>query len=559
MANIGQIRVFGSILVPSYKPLRLQIFWCRFCGLASNVDHVEARIPASDELITARFFGAARRAAADGWHCREPVASIAYGSLANAPGYLRAAHERMSNLRLEWREHAAAVMAAVQLKPGERARLGAYFTPPSLVAHVLRRLQSYGYQPDRHRIVDPAAGGAAFLAPLHGLIASTCGKRLSAAKALGLLNGIEINSRLAKVTRDLLAWRLATARGVKRPDRKDFEAAARHVYVADTLAMRPRAKFDVVVGNPPYARIGRNEYEHFVQRWPSLTDTGGYLNLSMAFVSHCFEFVKPGGLLSFVMPAGFIGGPSFLRFRSSIAAEVVAIDRIEKREGVFLDVIQDCVVLTMQRANARRHLVTVGSLRPDGTDALLGKIKLPRDGGVWQLPGAKFIATGESLADLGWKGKVGTVVPHRWTDRVVSERRGSLPLIWAAAIRPDGRINYAHMRKRVTGCRVMVDQEVSYVIRNPCLLVQRTSNRRQKRRINAALVDQKLLDVLGPFVTENHVITLTPPADAPRQHLRQMLEILNSSEMTALYDRICGTASVSVKTLLAMKLPILAD
>jgi adenine-specific DNA-methyltransferase len=261
------------------------------------------------------------------------------------------------------------------------------------------------------------------------------------------------------------------------------------------------------------------------------------------------------------MPAGFVGGPSFAAFRKSIAAEVVAIDRIEKREGMFLDVIQDCVVLTMIRGKTRRHCVTVGSLAGHGTETILGKIKLPRDGSLWQLPTVKAIRTAKSLSDLGWKGKVGAVVPHRCANRVISgHRAGSLPLIWAAAIRPDGRLDYGHMRERVNGCRVLVDPEVSYVIRRPCILVQRTSNRKQKRRINAAVVDQEFLDTVGPFVTENHVITLLPPTHAAsQQYLRQIAGLLNSRETTVLYDRICSTASVSVKTLLEMKLPVLAD
>jgi adenine-specific DNA-methyltransferase len=113
------------------------------------------------------------------------------------------------------------------------------------------------------------------------------------------------------------------------------------------------------------------------------------------------------------------------------------------------------------------------------------------------------------------------------------------------------------MRRRVSRSRAIVDPEVSYVIRRPCLLVQRTSNRKQRRRINAALIDQKFLDTVGPFVTENHVITLLPPAEVrSQQHLQQMTKLLNSSQTTALYDRVCGTASVSLKTLMAMKLPV---
>ncbi|WP_316168296.1 MULTISPECIES: Eco57I restriction-modification methylase domain-containing protein [unclassified Bradyrhizobium] len=71
--------------------------------------------------------------------------------------------------------------------------------------------------------------------------------------------------------------------------------------VADTLEQDATGKFDVVVGNPPYARIGRDDYHDYVERWPELTDKGGYVNLSTAFLHHCRTFVKPGGLLSFVM------------------------------------------------------------------------------------------------------------------------------------------------------------------------------------------------------------------------------------------------------------------
>jgi adenine-specific DNA-methyltransferase len=517
----------------------------------------------TNAFTTARFFGATRRAiASDDWRCRDPVASIAHGRVRNATKQLISAHQRLSKLPLAWREHAAAVVATIQLGPGERERLGAYFTPPQLVSHVLRRLERQGYEPDRHRVLDPAAGGAAFLAPLHGLITDVLGKKSGGAeKALQLLSGIEIDSRLARITNHVLAWRLAVSRGAEKPTQKDFFVAARRVQVANTLDMRPRGKFDVLVGNPPYARVGKDKYEDFVERWPSLTDRGGYLNLSMAFLNHCLEFLKPGGLLSFVMPAGFIGGPSFTAFRKSIAAEVVAIDRIEKRDGMFLDVIQDCVVLTMKRGVSRSHSVAVSSLQGDGSETMLGRIKLPKGGSHWQLPNAKDITTGKSLSDLGWKGKVGTVVPHRWKDRVVSDHRlGSLPLIWAAAIRPDGRVDYARMCQRVNGHRVIVDPEVSYVIRRPCLLVQRTSNRKQKRRINAAVVDQKFLNTVGPFVTENHVITLTPPqGNGSHMVLREMVKVLNSSETTAVYDRICATASVSVKTLLEMNLPVLVD
>jgi adenine-specific DNA-methyltransferase len=312
----------------------------------------------------------------------------------------------------------------------------------------------------------------------------------------------------------------------------------------------------VVVGNPPYARIGREDYHDYVRRWPDLTDRGGYLNLSMVFLHHCRTFVKPGGLLSFVMPASMIGGPSFAAFRKSIASEIIAIDRIENRERVFLDVIQDCIVVTMRRGVEQQPTVRVGSLGRDGKDRLLGNIKLDREGAHWEMPALEAIATGSSLSEIGWTGKVGPVVPHRWEERISKTRAASsVALLWAVAIRPDGSVDFDYMKENVDGHRVVVDTELSYVVRRPCLVIQRTANRKQKRRINAAVVDRKFLDEVGPFVAENHVIVLTPPPEATMADLRATADLLNSPQMSALYDRVCGTASVSLKTLMSMKLP----
>jgi adenine-specific DNA-methyltransferase len=511
---------------------------------------------ATYQRVTTRFFGAVRRAIDDGeWRCADPVAGIAHGRMTRAPEPVRMAQAHLRTLPLEWREHAAAVVAALQLKAGERERLGAYFTPPYLATYVLRRLTAHGYDPTRHSIVDPAAGGAAFLSPLHGLISAAL-PSTDAGKALKLLRGIEIDRRLAGVSKDLLAWRVALARGAEDPADRDYRAVEDCVEIADTLEKNAAGKYDVVVGNPPYVRIGREDYHDYVRRWPDLTDRGGYLNLSMAFLHHCRTFVKPGGLLSFVMPASMIGGPSFAAFRKSIAPEIIAIDRIENRQRVFLDVTQDCIIVTMRRGVEQRPTVRIGSLGRDGKDRHLGNIRLDREGARWEMPTLDAIATGSSLSEIGWTGRVGPVVPHRWNERIFRTRAASsVALLWAAAIRPDGSLDFDHMKAKVDGHRVVVDTELSYVVRRPCLVVQRTSNRKQKRRINAAVVDRRFLEDVGPFVAENHVIVLTPPPETSTADLQAMADLLNSLEMTALYDRVCGTASVSLKTLMSMKLP----
>ena len=126
----------------------------------------------------------------------------------------------------------------------------------------------------------------------------------------------------------------------------------------------------------------------------------------MAFVSHCLKFVSQW--IAFVRYAGGLHRRAIisLAFRKSISAEVVAIDRIEKREGMFLDVIQDCVVLTMKRRERPGDISWRLAALPATARKQRRQDQLPRDGGLWQLPTPKIIRTAKSLSDLGWKERL---------------------------------------------------------------------------------------------------------------------------------------------------------
>jgi adenine-specific DNA-methyltransferase len=65
--------------------------------------------------------------------------------------------------------------------------------------------------------------------------------------------------------------------------------------------------------------------------------------------------VPTGGLVGYVIPASFLGGPEFSSFRKRVLqlAEVLVVDLIEKRSDVFLDAIQDaCFVILRRRPEA---------------------------------------------------------------------------------------------------------------------------------------------------------------------------------------------------------------
>jgi adenine-specific DNA-methyltransferase len=105
-----------------------------------------------------------------------------------------------------------------------------------------------------------------------------------------------------------------------------------------------------------------------------------------------------------------------------------------------------------------------------------------------------------------------------------------------------------------------IAQASTAIVRSNAVILQRTSNRRQSRRLIAAMVRQA--DAIGGhgFVTENHTIIVVPdPAKRQTLPLRLVRRLLNTTAVDTRFRRISGSVSVSTKALRDLPLPAAAD
>jgi adenine-specific DNA-methyltransferase len=193
--------------------------------------------------------------------------------------------------------------------------------------------------PVKHRLRDPAAGGAAFLVPLARIkVASWKAQGVPGADIVnrlrGHLVGREIEGDLATIANAL----------VRRMLVHEFEIAPRLaagltlIKTGDSLDPKSSAR-DVVdheIGNPPFLRLGGNDQRLSRSIFGEIAL--GRANLYALFVRRALEEVPVGGLVGYVIPASFLGGPEFAFFRKRVLqiAEVLVIEVIEKRRDVFL-------------------------------------------------------------------------------------------------------------------------------------------------------------------------------------------------------------------------------
>lgn len=473
------------------------------------------------------------------------------------------------------REYAIASAYALLIGADRRKLLSAYFTPPVLVEAVLQTASQF-LDDGSPMVLDPACGGGAFLAPIaHRLVAKNAAQGMSAEvavkEALRGLKGIELDSGLASLSQALLEALL----------QRRFEVSARCdvVQTANALSVTPQPIYDLVIGNPPYGRVaGRVSDE--VLTSAGRANLGGHTNLYGLFLLRGLEWLKPGGGLVFVLPTSFIAGPYFGGLRHEVLqkAEVLRIDVHEQRDDLFVDATQDVCVLTLRRRSTdvvatieAEPAYEMGLVDSQGVRRFLGHAQATPGGEPWMLPHIFPAAEqcpnllslgGRStvLADYGYRVRVGKVVPTRERDNLRWQPgRGFLPLLWASEARPDGSFAFANGKrdKLASWYAPPGGSNPPYVTRRPAVIVQRTSNRDQKRRLNAAAVPETFYreHAHDGFVAENHVIVIEALTDTPLVTPTVVAALLNSAPVNDRFSAVSGSFSVSAKLLGRLALP----
>lgn len=483
----------------------------------------------------------------------------------------REARAFFSGLPDDERHYWIASLYALLMPKARRRRLAAYFTPPHLAHYAIDVLIEAGIKPGQHRILDPASGGAAFLVPLAAHITAQARQRGARAKTIlqsinDTLHGVEIDVGLAKLSQALLTDLLEVeteASGIELDGLVDR---------ANTLELdRPKVLYDAVIGNPPYGRILRPSRALRKRYRAVISD--GYVNLYALFVEQALQWVRPGGIICLIIPMSFVGGPYFAALRKRILerASVLRLDLIDKRSDVFLDVLYDLCVIVLRRNDGSAHPVAAKTslLLIDKPNRDLGDLELPArpNSHVWALPdeggGAALFQKGlVTLGDYGYLAKTGYFVWNREQHRYRVGKRPratEVPLFWAHNVRANekchpqdgdvGRIGFARIPK--TSCAIL---------HSDAIILQRTSNRRQKRRLTGAIIRQA--DVIGGcgYVTENHTIVIVPDPAKPQQlPLRKLCRLLNTKAVDGRFRRMSGSVSVSTKALRDLPLPAAAD
>ncbi|MET8366710.1 Eco57I restriction-modification methylase domain-containing protein [Micromonospora sp. NPDC005194] len=539
----------------------------RDLGPRGSRDEVGGPDPAADLPLAALQVLAAvpgwwrTRVAAVGLH--EPWQSIDYAlDLPSPPSLQLVEPDACVTPSLSPEGLGSAYVAA--LSSGVRARHGRHYTPPALATNLwdmTRRALGHRVpaRPLPGLVRDPACGaGALLLPPLREHLAALnrSDPQIAMAGVPNVIEGIDTDPAAVWLANVVLAAEMLPLLAAIPPRRRrPLPSLAR---VGDGLSLSGQPVRALIM-NPPYGRVkltpeDRARFAHVLY---------GHANLYGLFMAAALDALDDVGVLAALVPTSFTSGLYFRNLRAAFSSKAPLREAafVVERGDVFAGVLQEtCLAVFTRRKPRHTALFSI-----NGRVSPVARVKAPRGEGPWLLPrrsddapvAAAAIDMPLSLGAAGWKASTGPLV---WNRRKHSlgpvPGSGRAHVIWAADI-DGGKLHQDGVRDslRYLSLTEPTDEAV-LLLKQPAILVQRTTAPEQARRLVLVSLGREDLDRYGGcVVVENHVNVLRPNVDDPLISRRTLARVLSTPTLDRVMRCLSGSVAVSAYELESLPLP----
>ena len=460
-----------------------------------------------------------------------------------------------------------------------RKSVGHYLTP----ATVARFMAECSCFPAPHlRVLDPGSGTGI-------LSAAVCEAVAVQGNVESLhVDAYETETQLADLTQRVLAFSQDWLRrhGVALTfdvRHEDFvlESAASIKSMAEASLFGsdqgPSAEYDLVISNPPYFKIGKDDPRAVA--WSSVVN--GQPNIYALFMSISAELLSKSGQLVYIVPRSFASGPYFRRFREVFFQKVAptAIHLFESRKDVFGNqtVLQENLIIAAQNR--------VDSETPDGRQVLVSHSKGAHDLAErqWHHVDVESVLDPASeqrelsiplsaedlrlvevmrswpntLHSLGLEISTGPVVPFRAREFLAdaATENSIVPLLWMQHVRPMRTSWPIRVCDKPQWIKVSAESTRLLVADKTYVLIRRFSAKEEKRRLVSAPLIRGSLNA-GMVGLENHLNYVRGVwRDLDEELAYGMSALLNSACLDRYFRISNGNTQVSATELRAMPLP----
>jgi predicted RNA methylase len=262
-----------------------------------------------------------------------------------------------------------------------RKASGSFFTPADVVDHIVNLALTAADVRRPMRVLDPAAGTGVFL---RSAFAALMRQGFNADDALAALFGIDIDERCVDMAAFVLLVDYSRAGGqVSSPADSTWWSIRSALLAADsltTLSGKPvettlfnepehdvgwlGAPFDAIVGNPPYARVGRRpDLADLRSRYRTLENASDAADIYPAFVELLCGMlsIKGAGAMVVPMSVGYSTTQQLRELRVALqeAGGVLGFEFFDRTpDALFGDDVKQRTAIVSRRARGSYSVIT---------------------------------------------------------------------------------------------------------------------------------------------------------------------------------------------------------
>lgn len=431
------------------------------------------------------------------------------------------------------------ISAQHSLSDKSRVDSGQYFTPIAAA----KIMAGFISNPRREtlRILDPGAGS--------GILSFVLAKRLLEENQL-----LKVEVRAIERDTSLHKFILASFSDLL----KTYKSRVRIEITGEdflTYALSTLDRFDVVIQNPPYKKIGAKSEIAL-----ALKDFGFHSpNLYSAFLELGIKLLKTNGEMVSITPRSFMNGTYFKNVRARLIskAPIHGLHLFHSRSEVFKDsgVLQEAIIVHWKKIAKPPSRVEVSS-------SVSHTSKLQ----VFQAPSSQVISNGLIFApsnkkelelliafkkltctvkELGLSVSTGKVVDFRLRDRLQHSRTtGAFRFIRSSNFFESGIIHPQGAKAQWFEPKIQKDLEL-LVSPGIYVLVKRFSTKEEKRRLVAAVLETE-----SPVALDNKINYIHIDGQGlKRDQAESLCSWLNSPELDEYFRIFSGHTQVNAEDL----------
>lgn len=437
-------------------------------------------------------------------------------------------------------------IALAGLDAEQQAARGQYFTPHA-AARIIAGLPRLP-RGESVRILDPGAGSGILTAALVDCL------RTARPDLAIQVTAVENDTVLHPALRETLC------------DIEKVTGAAHELIDADflTWALSTSERYDLVIQNPPYAKLRSTSAEQSMLRAAGITVP----NIYAAFLALGLRLLVEGGQQVAITPRSWMNGTYYSAFRREFVqtAGIDAMHTFESRSKVFGDtgVLQESIVVSATVGRTPEEVVVHTShdhaSAPSSRTVAYTDIVTPD---FIHVPATEKDAAAvawmtanvhHTLADLGLSVSTGRVVDFRSRELLHRDHvEDAAPMVHASHLR-HGRVTHPVDAKKPEWFRADPVQSSKLLVPGGTyVIIKRFSAKEERRRIVAGVWEST-----GPVAFDNKLNYVHQDGRGlDSQIARGLAVFLNSTQLDDYFRVFSGHTQVNATDLRQMRLPSL--